>query len=186
LRTRDALHRFVMMHWHNQSARWLMGMTMTLLLAGMTACGVTPTSATTGAASGSSSTTKSSPTATATGCPLPTQTVQWPQASSQVATLGTATTQSSSPVQLGKGQTLEVHMPFGHVWGLAVTSLSSIMRVDAPAGYGDAASKTCVWHFTALSSGSVTLDFTERALCPPNVGKCPQYAALVDLLVTVN
>jgi hypothetical protein len=61
----------------------------------------------------------------------------------------------------------------------------SILKLDTPAGYGDADLKSCVWHFTTLASGSTSLEFSMQALCEPGT-QCPNYITLVDFTVKAS
>lgn len=119
-------------------------------------------------------------TDTLTGCPAPTQTVRWPSAPAAIIT----TPFSSNPVTIHTGQTLEVSLPFGHVWQIQADQGQSVLALDTPAGYGDGGASRCIWHFTAHQAGHVVLAFTMKALCPAHTA-CPLYTAILRASVTV-
>ena len=140
-----------------------------------------------GTATHPSQTATSTPTSTAafpsnsalTGCPESTQDVHWPQPPAAIVTPRQSTT-----VNVKAGETFEIAAPMGHKWAL-LPPVGSILRLDNPAGYGDPTLKTCIWHFTTLSSGQATLEFSMEPLCATGE-KCPQYITVVDFTVQVR
>lgn len=114
-----------------------------------------------------------------TGCPAATQDVHWPSPPTLVVTLPQTT-----PIQVKVGDTLEVALKWNQKWELASQD-ASILRLDKPAGYGDASLQSCIWHFTALASGQANLGFTGVPMCnkDPN---CVPSVRLVHLTVQVN
>jgi len=120
-------------------------------------------------------------TVQATGCPLPTKTVTWPPPPPLHLS-----PQKSHAASLRVGQTLEVDLPFGHRWALALPQVpSGSLSLDAPAGYGDAAQHSCVWHYTAKAAGQVTLTYSLSPLCQKGQ-HCSGAITLLDLAITVQ
>lgn len=115
-----------------------------------------------------------------TGCPAPTRDVHW----SPPPTIIVKPDQQSKPVKVKVGETFEIALPMGHKWVLSPVA-GPTLRLDNPAGYGDAALQSCVWHFTAQSGGQTTLQFTMQPLCQKGM-KCPHYISLVDFTVQVS
>ena len=142
----------------------------------------TPTKAATTSAPAATSTPKVSGIAsTSTGCPLPTQVVQW----SSPPTVVVMSTQATKGASLQIGQTLELALGFGHRWSLGPATWEPTLALDAPAGYGDASLKSCIWRFTAQKAGQMTLTFTSAPVCQAHM-KCPQYQVLLKIPVTVS
>ncbi len=114
-----------------------------------------------------------------TGCPEATQAVKWSPPPTVVVTLP-----QSKPAQVKVGDTLEVALKWNQKWEL-VSQDASILRLDKPAGYGDSALQSCVWHFTALASGQVNMDFTGAPACTKDP-RCVPAVKLVHLTIQVN
>jgi hypothetical protein len=178
------------------SAPRLLILGVLLLLA---ACGVTTSVAGNGQASLASSTAGSvsatpsghgtvipfhtpTVTITKTGCPLPTQTVNWPSPPTIVVTAAEAAKGTSLQV----GQTLELELPFGRLWMLGPSSTwKGILTLESPAGYGDASLKSCIWRFTAQKRGQAAITFTFAPVCKPPM-ECPQFVGVLNVVVAVN
>ncbi len=116
-----------------------------------------------------------------TGCPGPTQEVNWPSAPTVVAT----SQQHATPITVHVGDTFEITLPMGHKWALTPGQPGAMLRLDAPAGYGDTAQNMCVWHFTTLASGQDGLEYSMQALCPKGT-QCPHYITLLDFTVVAS
>lgn len=114
-----------------------------------------------------------------TGCPGSTQDVHWPQPPATIVT-----PQQSTSANVKTGETFEITVPMGHKWTL-LPPVGSTLRLDNPAGYGDSTLKSCVWHFTTLSSGQAALEFSMEPLCATGE-KCPQYITVVYFTVQVS
>lgn len=172
------------MHIHPRAARplWLLLVLGAMLLVAACAPGGT-SNTTTNTAAQTSPTAASTPTPTTTnaqtGCPASTQEVTW---SPKPAAVFPAKPSSTLNVKLG--ETFEVVAPMGHLWKMAPLAGSSL-KLDAPAGYGDAATHNCIWHFTTLASGQTTLKYTMQALCQPGTA-CPAYITVVDITVKAS
>jgi hypothetical protein len=152
-----------------------------LLLVALAGCGLSSTSgvgadqppmATASATSTATVTVPATVTApttasTTTGCPGPAQSVEWPAPPAAIVTHA----QSTTAVKVG--QALEVRLPFGHHWSMAASALNGTFTLDAPAGYADAQSQTCIWHFTAKRAGTQDLSYAMAPICAPHT-KCPQ------------
>ncbi len=123
------------------------------------------------------------PTATnpaQTGCPESTQAVNWPQPPATIA----KPQQQATTVKVKVGQTFEIALPMGQKWTLQPMT-GSTLKLGSPAGYGDAAQKSCIWHFTAQAQGQTTLHFEMRPLCASNE-PCPRYISMFDFIVQVS
>lgn len=170
---------------HPRAARplWLLLILGAMLLVAACAPGGTSNTTTNTAAQASPTATAAptgTPTADAkTGCPAATQKVTWSPKPGAVFTA-----KPSSTINVKVGETFEIVVPMGHTWRMAPLS-GSVLKLDAPAGYGDAATQNCVWHFTTLASGQTTLNYTMRAICKPGA-ECPNYILEVDLTVKAS
>ena len=142
----------------------------------------TPTeAATTSAPAATSTSTVSGIASTSTGCPLPTQVVQW----SSPPTVVVMSTQATKGASLQIGQTLELALVFGHRWSLGPATWEPTLALDAPSGYGDASLASCIWRFTAQKAGQITLTFTSAPVCQAHI-TCPQYQLVLKIPVTVS
>ena len=177
---------------HTRAARtiWLlMAAGVVLLLAGCAPgaaqTGMQTAAQTSQTATATTSGSPTTPTATPaagsaqTGCPAATQNANWPTAPSVVVTLP-----QSTPAQVKVGDTLEVALKMNQKWAL-LSHDDAILRLDTPAGYGDTALQSCVWHFTALANGQAQVEFSAGPLCLKNL-RCPAYIHLVDLSIQVS
>ncbi len=150
-------------------------------------CGVTMTTTTPAGAAASATATASSSgtpggvTKYATGCPEATQSVTWPSAPTVIVT----SHMNNGTVSVKVGQTVEVDLPFGHAYQLMPGTSGSVLRLDAPAGYGDAAKQACVWHFTATQAGGAQLTYTVGPVCIGHE-QCPQYLGTFRINVSVS
>jgi hypothetical protein len=85
-------------------------------------------------------------------------------------------------VKVGDG--FEIALPMGSKWKLAPMT-SSVLKLDTPAGYGDTARRSCIWHFTAQASGRAEVQFSQEPICVKGKA-CPHHVALVDFTVQVS
>ena len=170
---------------HPRAARplWLLLVLGAMLLVAACAPGGTSNATTNTAAQASptaSAASTTTPTTTAkTGCPEANQNITWSPRPGAVFTA-----RPSSTINIKVGETFEIVAPMGHLWKMAPLAGSSL-KLDAPAGYGDAATKNCIWHFTTLASGQTTLEYTMQALCQPGTA-CPAYIMVVDVTVKAS
>lgn len=158
-------------------------------------CGVTPgaqagtSGAPTNTASANttaSATTPPSATASATisasastGCPGPAESVSWPTPPTVVVT------QPQGTISVKVGQTLELRLAFGHRWSVAASMLNGTFALDQPAGYADAQTQTCDWHFTAKHAGSQNLTIAMAPNCQASKA-CAQAIVAYDLTITAT
>jgi hypothetical protein len=115
-----------------------------------------------------------------TGCPQPTQVVQWPSPPAVIVTSADA----SKGATVHVGQTLEVALPFGQRRSLGPTAGHPELLLNTPAGYGDASLTSCVWRFTAEEAGQAALEFSFKPLCQARM-ECPQYIGLLKIPIDV-
>lgn len=115
-----------------------------------------------------------------TGCPLANQTVTWPP-----PVPAQLSPEKSATITIKKGQTVEVVLAFGHRWALITSPVDALLHLDAPAGYGDAALQSCIWHFTARQAGQTTLTYSLAPLCVAGY-RCSGTETLVNLSITVT
>jgi hypothetical protein len=164
---------------------WLLLLLGAMLLVAACAPGGTPnTTSNTAAQASPTSASAATPTQTPgttakTGCPAATQEVNWSPEPGAIFT-----TKQSSSINVKVGETFEISLPMGHVWKMAPLA-SSILKLDTPAGYGDAATQSCIWHFTTQASGQTSLEYTMQALCQPGT-VCPAYITVVDMTVKAS
>ncbi len=114
-----------------------------------------------------------------TGCPEATQSVKWSPPPTVVVTLPQTT-----PIQLKVGDTIVVALAWHQKWTLLPHN-DALLRLDTPAGYGDTSRQSCVWHFTALTSGQENLHFSGEPMCANQPG-CAGPVRLVDLTIQVK
>jgi hypothetical protein len=84
-----------------------------------------------------------------------------------------------------KGQTLEVRLPATIRWKLTVQGDQTILTADNPNGWYDVGSKQCIWRFTAVAQGQVTLAYSGGLVCQPYTA-CPTLAMAQNYAVTVG
>jgi hypothetical protein len=76
-----------------------------------------------------------------------------------------------------------VRLPFGQRWNGPIVS-QGILQLQAPAGYALKTNNVCVWRFVAQGTGSVTLNFTGRAMCKKGQ-MCPMFIMAVPFKIDV-
>ena len=167
---------------HRQSQVFIASFVLLLVLV-LSACGTNGT--TSGSASG---TTTSTPGATATatqaqgtkdGCPNTTVVTTAPPA----ATIVLTSSQSGATINAKQGDTIEINLPFGHLWQGPTNASLSPLAVQGPAGYAYSSARSCVWRYVAASTGTVHLNFVGRPICQKNQA-CPMY--LMDVPFTID
>lgn len=159
---------------------------MLLLVVLVTACGSNGGGTTTGSGgnTGSGGPT-ASPTAvkgygSAQGCPSDVVMTNLPPSPNIVL----QPQQSNSTVTTSVGNTIEVHLPFGHKWQGPVNT-SGVLQLQQPAGYALKSQNVCVWRFVAKESGTTRITFTSQALC--KAGElCPMYIAVFSFNINVK
>ncbi|HYX50364.1 MAG TPA: hypothetical protein VE843_11515 [Ktedonobacteraceae bacterium] len=72
--------------------------------------------------------------------------------------------QSASPINVRKGDVLEIQMPFGIMWQGPTVSQGPL-QLQLPVGYAWKPSNSCIWRFVAEQTGTVQLQFFGRAMC---------------------
>lgn len=119
--------------------------------------------------------------ATANGCP-------------SSATVGTQQTpagvtltnkDSGSTISVNKGEIIEVHLPFGHLWSGPANLSQGLLTMQKPAGYESASAKACVWRFVAAGTGTVHFSFVGRPICKKGQ-LCPMYVMAVPFTVDIK
>jgi hypothetical protein len=93
--------------------------------------------------------------------------------------------QNATPVAMRVGQTLDIHTPAAYLWTQSIDGPATVLRPRQDNGWYDATSGTCVWRFTALTAGQVTISFTGRPYCPPGQ-VCPAFVFLLQFPVHVS
>lgn len=132
------------------------------------------------------------PTATATtptntspgtpeGCPDTTVVNAAPAAANVVLTQ----TRSGTTVNAKKGDTIEIDLPFGHIWEGPGNTVQGMLTSQGPAGYAWQAGKVCVWHFVATATGTAHLSYIGRPICKKNEA-CPLYVMSVPFTITIQ
>lgn len=154
-----------------------------LLVFTLSACGTNST--TTGGALPSTPTSASTPTSTtgqssSTGCPDKTTVT----AASSTANVVLKGNNSNKPVDVKKGDVIEVDLAFGHNWD-GPSNLSKTMLTQQASGYTNTTSKMCVWSFLAVGTGTAHVNFIGRPIC--NKGEaCPQYIQAVSFILNIK
>lgn len=95
------------------------------------------------------------------------------------------TKNSGSTVNVTRGETIEVDLPFGHVWSGPANLSPGLLTMQTPAGYEASAIGACVWRFTAIGPGSVRLSFVGRPVCEKGQ-VCPLYVMAVIFTLTIS
>lgn len=72
--------------------------------------------------------------------------------------------QAAIPINVRKGDVLEVQMPFGVMWQ-GPTMSKGVLQLQQPAGYAWKPSNSCIWRFVAEQTGTIKLHFFGRAIC---------------------
>jgi hypothetical protein len=88
-------------------------------------------------------------------------------------------------VTLSKGQTLEVRLSATVRWGLMIQGDQTMLMAPTPNGWYDASTKSCVWRFRAVGTGTVILSYSGGQVCEPN-SACPAIAAVQQYTVTIQ
>jgi hypothetical protein len=145
----------------------------------LTACG---THTTTGAPAGGK-------TATATLSPIP-GTRSCPGTAvvtAQPAPAGLILTNkdSGSTINVTRGETIEVNLPFDHAWSGPADLSPGLLTMQTPAGYTAPALGACVWRFTATGTGTVRLSFVGRPICEKGQ-VCPMYVMAVIFTLDIS
>ncbi len=150
----------------------------------LTACG---TNTTTGSPSGSGATTQTpAPTATqsqasANGCPSSAVVTTQPAQAGVVLT----NKNTGSTVNVTKGETIEVDLPFGHAWSGPANFSQGLLAMQTPAGYASSTAKACVWRFSATGTGIAHLSFVGRPICKKGEA-CPMYVMAVNFTLDIK
>lgn len=90
---------------------------------------------------------------------------------------------ANTTVTAHNGDVIEVRLPFGQRWNGPIVS-QGILQLQAPAGYALKTNNVCVWRFVAQGTGSVTLNFTGRAICKKGQ-MCPMFIMAVPFKIDV-
>lgn len=87
----------------------------------------------------------------------------------------TATLRTTSKrATVSKGDTVNIELPFGLAWSGPLNFSSNVLTMQSPAGDAYPAIRACIWHFTAIGSGTASLAFTGRPICQDG-HVCPRY-----------
>ena len=92
---------------------------------------------------------------------------------------------NTPPVTVKNGQTLEIRLPATFRWALHIQDADKILGTTDATGWYDATLKACRWRFTALGTGTATLQYTGTMVCAP-AQPCPALAIAQDYTVTVQ
>jgi hypothetical protein len=149
----------------------------------LSACG-TNTSTTTG---NSPSASKPTPPATQSqatnvnGCPNNTVVTTPPTP----ANVTLSNSNSGNTVEVKKGDTIEVRLPFGHAWRGPITLSQNLLAMQTPAGYASSMAKACIWRFVATGTGIAHLSFNGRPICKKGQ-LCPMYVLAVPFTLDIK
>jgi hypothetical protein len=92
--------------------------------------------------------------------------------------------QAKTTITVRTGDLIQFQFPFGSRWGGPTTSQGNL-TLQPPAGYANRTAHMCVWRFTAASSGTTQLNFTQGPLCKPGY-PCPYFVILVRFTILVQ
>jgi len=158
------------------------GVLILVLIFLLTACG---THTTTGApAGGETATATLSPTpgqASAHACPSPAVVTTQPAPAGVVLT----SKNSGSTINVRKGETVEVDLPFDHAWSGPADLSPGLLTMHTPAGYTASALGSCVWRFTTTGAGTARLSFIGRPICEKGQ-VCPLYVMAVIFTLDIS
>ena len=172
-----------MIYKSNQPAgRWrsfIFTVTLTFLLGlTITACG-NQSSSTGSRPAATATATSSASTTNATGCPDSAVVTTPPQPASVVL----KNSDSNAVINVNKGDTVEVDLPFGHLWEGPEGNTASLLAPQTPSGYAFA--QVCVWRFIAAGTGTVHLTFIGRPICKMGQA-CPMYVMAVPFTIDIK
>lgn len=94
-------------------------------------------------------------------------------------------TEQRQSFTLSTGQTLEVRLSASVRWHAQVQDSAGILTTNEATGWYDATLKSCIWRFTALKPGNVSLGFSGVLICPPRE-QCLAVAMVQQYTVTVR
>lgn len=161
------------------------GALLLMLIFVLAACGTNTT--TTGSPTGSGTTTRT-PASTATpgqttanGCPSSAVVTTQPVPAGVILT----TKNTGSTVNVTRGQTIEIDLPFGRAWSGPVNFSQNLLAMQTPAGYESSAARACVWRFTATGTGVARLSFVGRPICKQGQA-CPMYVQALEFTVDIK
>ena len=162
----------------------LFGMFVLALVFVLSACGTNTTSG-----SQSSFTPTPTPTSTPTpshvtnanGCPDNTVVNTPPAPASVILT----NKNSGNTVSVSKGETVEVHLPFGMTWSGPANLSQGLLSLQGPAGYASPTANACVWRFVAVGTGTAQLAFVGRPICKKGQ-LCPMYIMAMPFTVVIK
>jgi hypothetical protein len=92
---------------------------------------------------------------------------------------------TTQPITLSLGQRLEIRLQSMFNWEQMAPDASIVLASAGAQGWYDASRNACVWRFTAVSMGDVTLTFDGVIVCPP-LKLCPSMEQSVAYRVTVQ
>jgi hypothetical protein len=93
--------------------------------------------------------------------------------------------ESNTTVSANKGDTIEVDLPFGHLWEGPTSVPSGLLSAQTPSGYAFSTTQICVWRFVAVSSGTVRLNFLGRPICKKGAA-CPMYILAIPFTIDIK
>lgn len=79
---------------------------------------------------------------------------------------------SAQPIALVRGQRLEIRLEPMVQWQLNLSDPDHTLANSASEGWYDGTLKACIWHFTAIGTGSAQLNYSGPVVCPP-LKLCP-------------
>src|SRR5215469_8659407 len=67
------------------------------------------------------------------------------------------TADNNAVISVSKGDTIEIDLPFGHLWEGPQGNSPNLLAPQTPTGYAFFSSQACVWRFVAAGTGTVHL-----------------------------
>ena len=92
---------------------------------------------------------------------------------------------SNSTVSVNKGETIEIDLPFGHLWSGPSDLSQGLLTMQSPAGYESPSAKVCVWRFVATGTGTAHFSFVGRPICKKGQ-LCPMYVMAVPFTIEIK
>jgi uncharacterized protein YceK len=92
---------------------------------------------------------------------------------------------SGNTINVTRGQSIEVDLPFGHTWAGPADLGSDLLALQSPAGYDSPVARACVWRFIATGTGTAHFSFVGRPLCKKGQ-LCPMYVLAVPFTIDIK